>query len=436
MPNLTPSPRRRQDGTVNWQVHYHYYDADGTRRGTAESFHDDYEEAVWWRDYVARHGLDQARLILDAKRGGSGDGTLLSTWLIDHADRSLKVGSIDAPTHRRYLGYVRNDIVPFFGETARLESVTQDTDAAWIVFLSQDKGNKAKTIKNKHGFLSSGMRAAVEQRPVPLLPFNPCSGVRLPAEHGVEHDIFDNDEWELFEELIIARWRPQAEFDLVSMARPSEVGALRVRDVHPVTGAVRITRAWKDAGSRMKLGTPKTARGTRTVNIPVQTLERLDLSRPADELLFHTRHDTPIKASYFHEKTWQPALRRLDALAQAAAAFERGETIVAKGHLTPFTKKAQWRGADPEALIAQYGTAIRTLRIKHLTPYTLRHTGISWKLQDGVPIFVVSRDAGHESVAVTDRVYGRHDRRASESAAQVIAHRLPRVRANMHALAA
>ena len=87
-------------------------------------------------------------------------------------------------------------------------------------------------------------------------------------------------------------------------------------------------------------------------------------------------------------------------------------------------------------MIAQFGNALKTLRIKHLTPYTLRHTAISWKLQDGVPIFVVSRDAGHESVNVTDRVYGHNDRRASESAAQVIAHRLPRVRANMLALSA
>ncbi|WP_441294824.1 hypothetical protein, partial [Klebsiella pneumoniae] len=71
-----------------------------------------------------------------------------------------------------------------------------------------------------------------------------------------------------------------------------------------------------------------------------------------------------------------------------------------------------------------------------LTPYTLRHTGISWKLQDGVPIFVVSRDAGHESVAVTDRRYGHNDRRASEKAAAVIAERLPAARAEMLALAA
>lgn len=49
---------------------------------------------------------------------------------------------------------------------------------------------------------------------------------------------------------------------------------------------------------------------------------------------------------------------------------------MAHGHLSPFTRKALWRGADPEELIDRYGTALKTLRIKHLTPYMLRHTGI------------------------------------------------------------
>lgn len=344
----TPRPRPRKDGTVNWQVPFHYYDCDGVRRCSAESFGEDYEEAVWWCDYKARYGLDQALKILEAKRGG-GSGVLLADWLTDYADRLLKIRSISAPVHRKYLGYVRNDIVPFFGENASIDVVSQDTDAAWIVFLEQDKGNAPKTIANKHGFLSGGLRAAVEQRPVPLLAFNPCTGVRLPRHGRSEIDIFDNDEWELFEELIIERWCPQAEFGLVSMARPSEVGALLVRDVHPVTGAVRINKAWKDGGSRLVLGDPKTERGIRTVNIPVETLDRLNLSREGEEYLFCTRDKGPITASYFYEKAWQPARRRLDALARAAAAFERGDDIGARGHLSPFTRRALWRGADPRS---------------------------------------------------------------------------------------
>jgi integrase len=100
------------------------------------------------------------------------------------------------------------------------------------------------------------------------------------------------------------------------MARPSEIGALLVGDIDAGTGAVRITKAWKDGGSKLKLGKPKTRRGVRTVNVPLESLERLDLDRPQDELLFHTINDTPITAAYFHKKGWQPALRRLDALAR------------------------------------------------------------------------------------------------------------------------
>ncbi|MBF6207806.1 MULTISPECIES: hypothetical protein [Nocardia] len=43
----TPRPRPRKDGTVNWQVPFHYYDTDGTRRQSSRSF-DDYAKAQWW----------------------------------------------------------------------------------------------------------------------------------------------------------------------------------------------------------------------------------------------------------------------------------------------------------------------------------------------------------------------------------------------------
>ena len=146
---LTPRPRPRKDGTVNWQVPYHYYDTDGVRRRTAESFGEDYAEAAWWCDYEDRYGLDQALTILDAKRGSSGSTVRLADWLTDHADRLLKIRSISSPVHRKYLGYIRNDINPFYGEGAAIDVVTQDTDAAWIVFLEQDKGNAPKTIKKQ-----------------------------------------------------------------------------------------------------------------------------------------------------------------------------------------------------------------------------------------------------------------------------------------------
>ncbi|MEU1993564.1 hypothetical protein ABZ511_03860 [Nocardia gamkensis] len=139
-------------------------------------------------------------------------------------------------------------------------------------------------------------------------------------------------------------------------------------------------------------------------------------------MLSHTDNDTPVTACRFYKNAWQPALRRLDVL-------DRGDRRLLRN-------KALWRDADPEDLLARFGPAIRTLGGKVLTPYTLRHTGISWKLQDGVPIFVVSRDAGHESVNTTDRYTGTTTARPANPAAHVIAGRLPRVRASMLSIAA
>ncbi|MFD6399002.1 hypothetical protein [Nocardia sp. NPDC060249] len=68
---------------------------------------------------------------------------------------------------------------------------------------------------------------------------------------------------------------------------------------------------------------------------------------------------------------------------------------------------------------------------KKLTPYTSRHTGISWRLQDGEPIWVVSRDAGHSSIAITDARYGHISAAASAASAEAIAGRLPRLRAHV-----
>ncbi|WP_280378310.1 tyrosine-type recombinase/integrase [Nocardia wallacei] len=405
----TPRPRPRADGSAAWQVVYHYYDQTGARHQSSKTF-DDRDAAQRWADLVDQAGADAALRVLALERGNRRKSVVTVTeWLCHYVDRMV---GIEDGTRDIYHRYITRDIDPFMGSLP-LTAISQDLDAAWIAHL-QETGNSPKTVANKHGLLSAGLSAAATQRPAPLIPFNPCLGIRLPRNDAPEIDIFDVDEWELFEQLIPRRWQPEAEFALVSMARPGEIHALRVGDIDPATGAVRITKAWKGVGTKMRLGKPKSKRGIRTVNVPLDTLARLDLNRPRDELLFGTINGTPISVVYFYKKAWQPALRRLRALAT--------------GDLAPFSRQAQWKGADAQHLLDRYGQAITTLSAKRLTPYTLRHTGISWKLQDGVPLFVVSRDAGHESVTTTDSRYGHIDRRASEAAAQAIGRRLPRAR--------
>lgn len=166
---------------------------------------------------------------------------------------------------------------------------------------------------------------------------------------------------------------------------------------------------------KLKLGPPKSKRGNRTVYVPLETVARLDLDRPLDAPLMCTRNGTPITVVYLHKKAFAPAVKRLRALAA--------------GDFAPFDRRrAHWAGTDPEALLARFSTTIPKLGTKRITPYTMRHTAISWRLQDGVPIWVVSRDAGHESISTTDKRYGHIDASASAAAAQIVANRLPQLR--------
>ncbi|MBF6328766.1 tyrosine-type recombinase/integrase [Nocardia transvalensis] len=409
----TPRPRRRADGSIYYQIRYRI-PRDGDIVETSKSF-DDPVAAVRWANLLHQFGAVEAERILAAQLLATVEVVTLVGWCRRYADR---LTGIEEATRQRYHRFIDRDIAPYFTEYLPIDAFSQDMDAAWVVWLEQEVGNGAKTIANKHGFLSAACAAAARQRPEPLIPYNPCADTRLPPVDGPELDWLDEDEYELLEALVAPRWRPQLELCVLSMARPSEIAALTVGDIDPATGAVSITKAYKYANGRTKLGKPKTRRGVRTAYVPLETVARLPLAgRRPEELLFTTSTGGPITVTYWYKKCFVPALKRLRALAA--------------GDFGPFSRRAHWEGEAPEVLLARYAPVIARLLAKRITPYTLRHTGISWRLQDGVPIWVVSRDAGHESINTTDKRYGHIGQTASAAAAQTVANRLPRLRSEV-----
>ncbi|MBF6169774.1 hypothetical protein IU486_34450 [Streptomyces gardneri] len=156
---------------------------------------------------IDRVGIDEALKVVETEQEAEFGTVLLVEWLTKYVN---SLTGVQDDGRRKYLAYIRNDIIPFFGERAPLDAVTQDTDAAWIVYLQQDKGNPPKTISDKHAILSAMLRAAVEQRPVPLLPYNPCAGMRLPRHDWAEIDVFDNDEWGTVRAAAAGAQRPPA----------------------------------------------------------------------------------------------------------------------------------------------------------------------------------------------------------------------------------
>ncbi len=407
--------RAYSDGTPYFQVCYrilHEGDLKPTESSTsflerpaAERFQKDVKK------YGPHKALELHRIRTDRERRTV---PTVAEYLRTYVDG---LTGIEDETRRKYHRYIDLDIGPAFDEIAVDAPDLGDIDAAWVNAM-QEAGAAPKTIANKHAVLSAGLTAAAARRPTPLIPYNPCAATRLPKAYGAEHDHLTTGEYELLADIVAPQWAAFVEFAVMTMARPSELAALLVCDVDQDTGAVRISKAYKWANGKLNLGKPKTRRGVRTVYVPLSTVARLDLDgRSPTEPLFTTDSGGILDVLTQYKRIWAPAMGRLDALLD--------------GDFRKFGPMARWEGLDPWTILARHGQLVGGLARLQLSPYLLRHTGISWRLQDGTPIWVVSRDAGHESYNTTDKAYGHIAAEASRTAAENVGGRLGGMRGDI-----
>ncbi|ORB65303.1 site-specific integrase [Mycobacterium scrofulaceum] len=187
-----------------------------------------------------------------------------------------------------------------------------------------------------------------------------------------------HDEFTILLEAVTEPWRALVEFLVASGCRWGEASALRPADINLTEGTAGIRRAWRYvSGEGYQLGPPKTRRSVRAIDVAASTLSKLDLT---GEWVFTNsgrgrRGDTgPVRAHNFNPNVWVPALVR---------AKEAG-----------LTKKPR--------------------------VHDLRHTNASWLIQAGVPLPVIQRHMGHESILTTVDRYGHLDRRSSRVVADVV----------------
>jgi integrase len=350
--------RTRRDGSTGHAV---LYAIDG--RQTSVTF-DTIEAAEQFRDMVDKVGAHRAMLaweIPDApKANPKRDGPTLVAWLTQHVDN---LTGCEQNTLDDYGRYIRQ-LEEFFGELP-LSALTPDDVGRWVKHLEVEVGNSPKTIRNKHGFLSSALGKAVPAH----IPSNPAAGRRLPRGQG------DDDEMRMltraeFNALLDATteyWRPLMEFLVVSGCRWGEASALKPGDIDLEAGTVKIRRAWKHSSEGYKIGPPKTRRSRRTIKVPASTLAKLTYA-PTDDWVFVNRDGGPVRYMGFRRRVWDKAVARAKL--------------------------------DPPP-----------------TPHDLRHTCASWMLTGGVPVTVVSRHLGHESIKITVDVYGDVDEASAQLAA-------------------
>jgi integrase len=174
-----------------------------------------------------------------------------------------------------------------------------------------------------------------------------------------------NVEFAALHKAVPERWKLIVEFMVATGMRWGEVSALQPKHVDAKAGTVRVRQAWKYSSKGYHLGPPKTKRSRRIVDVPNRLLTKLDLS---GEYVFTNTDGGPVRYQRFWRDVWNPA--------------------VAEAELEP----------KP-------------------TPHDLRHTYASWQLTGGIPITIVPRQLGHESIQVTVDLYTDVDRASSRQAA-------------------
>jgi integrase len=350
--------RSRKDGTASHSVLYNI----GGRQ-TSVTF-DDLTSAEQFRDLVDRVGAKRAMTawdIADVPKQIRKTGMTLGDWLRAYIDQLTGCEQKTLDDYNRY----RRDVLAVIGDIS-LSMITEADIAQWVKHLESIK-NSPKTIRNKHGFLSAALGKAVPT----YIPSNPAAGRRLPRGTGDDDELrmLTRDEYARLLEATTEPWRPLMEFMVASGARWGEVVALKPGDIDRTTGEVKIRRAWKYSSAGYQIGPPKTKRSRRTIRVPARVLDQLDYTQ---DWVFTNRTGGPVRYVGFRRRVWDKAVERSKL--------------------------------DPAP-----------------TPHDLRHTCASWMLTGGVPITVVSRHLGHESIKITVDIYGDVDQASAQLAADFMA---------------
>jgi integrase len=354
--------RQRKDGSSYTAV---LYSLDGKQ--TSSSFND-HAEAVAFRQLANRVGPAKAIEVWRTKQPAD-DGHTVASWCAYHIDH---LTGVNQATRTKYRRYVANDIAPSRIGPLPLSALTNHDMAAWLNSLP----GSAKTAANKHGFLAGALNAAVRAGHIKA---NPCDGNRLRRDAPAEMMFLTNKEFALLHSCVSEHWQPLVKFLVASGARFGEATALKPGDINLTEGTVDIRRAWRYVvGEGFQLGPPKTKRSVRTIDVAATTLAKLDLT---GEWVFTNSGrstnggpDDPVRGPNFYTNVWVPALAR---------AKEAG-----------LAKKPR--------------------------VHDLRHTSASWLIQAGVPLPVIQRHLGHESIQTTVDRYGHLDRRSSRMVADVM----------------
>ena len=381
------TPRQNADGSWSYDIRWRQGGGRGGRR-LSHSFPNQKLaadalsriQAAGWTCHCPKHVPDGAA---PTRHFGPApaevSGSTFAAYGRDHI--ALRTG-IGVGQRNALLRDLDRHMAPFFTDLA----VDGRTALAWLRGLEDGShpwlGGRPLAPRTRRRLITQAgavLNAALREG---LVDANPFQGIRIGRE---DHDrqeeqvILTHEEWSLLRgEIRQDVGRGVADLLIGTGARWGEATALLVSHVDRRKSAVRITQSWQpDGKGGAALGPTKSRKSRRTVEIGRKTMDAiapfLD-GRDAAGLLFCSRNGERLRAYNFWRDVWTPAVTR-----------------------------AQGKGLAKSPRI-----------------HDLRHSHVSWLIAAGVPIAVIQRRLGHDSITTTIDTYGHMLPTAGEAAAGAI----------------
>lgn len=366
MASLTERPRA--GGRTVWLLSFQL---DGRQRSLTFQTAKGKGGGLEWQKTFDALGPKRALALFTAELEANADTPTITELVRKHIDG---LTGVTEGTRADYHKHLKRSIAPYLGDLPATVLAHPDEAAQWINDLERGvivggqerKKLTGKTIQNRFALLSAAAETAVR---LGVIERNGIKGLTLPdatPADGADMLMLEVPEVACLMRQLAPMWHDVVEFTVGTGVRWGELTALRKYDFSLARGEVAIKRAWKQGETGMVLGPPKTPKsrrviplGPRLVEMMRQHLDGVD----SGDWAFRSPRGFVLRSGTFWERVWGPATE---------AALTDTEL--------PLSRRPRF--------------------------HDLRHTAASWWLREGVPINVVQRLLGHESIVTTVDRYG------------------------------
>ncbi len=310
-------------------------------------------------------------LLVEVEAGGYADAQRLTVAKVTERWLATKEHRVAAKTYAFYSSHVRLYIVPTLG-SLRAEALRPAPIEAAI-----GRWARGKRHDRESGVLSARSVAHLFNTLRTILRWGVKMGMLVRnAADAVEPPRFERKEMRALDPAGVARLLEAAQrTDLravIAVAigtglRRGELLALRWSDVNLDARRLTVHRSLETVKGVTRTKSPKTARSARTIALP------------------------PFVAEILREEPHRQELREARGIKR-----NEGGWVFARPDGSPW---------EPGAFSLAFARFVKSAKLPHVRFHDLRHSFGTLALASGVDLQTVSRALGHESTAITSRIY-------------------------------